>query len=302
LFGRAASAGVAARATADFRAARGFFTTPTFFGLPLTSNVFLGRSREQVGESDRSILTDRLELTLEQRIGRRGRPQLSYGYSFQRNHTFDLNADPGDPLAFDVTVNVARLTGTALVDTRDDLFDATRGQFFSATFEYGAGPLGSDVRFVKQVVSELYYRSLGRRLVMASAGRVGLAAGQGQAVITSERFFAGGGNTVRGYEENTLGPRDSIFGGAAGGNASLVLNQELRFPIVWRLRGVGFVDAGNVFDAVGDIRLGELRVGAGFGVRVQTPFALLRVDLGTPIGRRSGEPRLQWFFSIGQAF
>ena len=93
-----------------------------------------------------------------------------------------------------------------------------------------------------------------------------------------------------------------VFGDPAGGNALLVLNEELRFPIVWRLRGVAFLDAGNVFTTIGDVTLSGLRTGAGFGLRVQTPFALLRADLGAPLVPRSGEPRTRWFFSIGQSF
>lgn len=301
LFGRAASAGVAARYTTDFRAARTFATTPSFFGLPLTSNLFLARSREDLGSSERPFVTDKSEITMEQRFRARGRLQFAYGYNFQRNHTFDVNADPDDPLAFDLTVNVARLTVTSLVDTRDDLVDATRGHFFSATLEYGVSALGSDLRFAKQFVDQSYYRTLGRGFVFATAGRLGLARGYGQDLIPSERFFAGGGTTARGYGENSLGPRD-FFGDASGGNALLVLNEELRFPIVRWLRGVTFVDAGNTFAAIGDLAFRALRVGAGVGVRVQTPFALLRVDFGAPVHRRTGERRMRWYFGIGQVF
>jgi len=297
-FGRAATTGVALRYTKDFRAARAFASTPSFFGLPLTSNVFLSRSREDVGAT---FTTDKSEITAEQRFRAGRRLQFAYSYNFERNHTFDVNAVPDDPFAFDLTINIARLTGTGIFDTRDDLVDATRGDFLSSTFEYGAAALGSDLRFAKYFLQESYYRRLWPGVVFATSGRLGLAAGFDQDLIPSERFFAGGGNSVRGYREASLGPRD-FFGDATGGNALLVLNEELRFPLVWRLRGVAFVDAGNAFATIGDVALGDLRVGTGFGVRVQTPFALLRVDFGAPLGRRPDEPRTRWFFSIGQVF
>ena len=101
--------------------------------------------------------------------------------------------------------------------------------------------------------------------------------------------------------EDTLGPVD-VFGDPAGGNALLVFNEELRFPIAWRFRGVGFFDAGNAFATIDELSLRRLRMGAGVGLRVQTPFALLRADLGTPLAPKPGEPRVRWFFSIGQAF
>jgi outer membrane protein assembly factor BamA len=106
---------------------------------------------------------------------------------------------------------------------------------------------------------------------------------------------------VRGFKEDTLGPVN-VFGDPAGGDALLVFNEELRFPIVWRLRGVGFFDAGNAFATIGDLRLRGLRAGTGVGLRVQTPFAILRIDLGTPVARKPGESRARWFFSIGQSF
>lgn len=65
---------------------------------------------------------------------------------------------------------------------------------------------------------------------------------------------------------------------------------------------MAFIDAGNVFANPARIAFGDLEVGIGGGVRVDTPFALLRVDLGVPVSRSRGERTPRWFFSIGQAF
>ncbi len=213
VFGRAATTGLALRYTKDFEAARGFFSTPSFLGFPLTSNrcSCSGRGSTSARRHHRPSITDKSEFTAEQRFRAGRRLQMAYSYSFERNHTFDPNADPDDPLAFDITINIARLTATALVDTRDDLVDATRGLLFSSTFEYGAAALGSDLRFAKYFVQQNYYRTLGHGLVFATSGRLGLGAGYGQELILSERFFAGGGNSVRGFREDALGPVD-VFG------------------------------------------------------------------------------------------
>ena len=120
-------------------------------------------------------------------------------------------------------------------------------------------------------------------------------------MIPSERFRAGGGNSVRGFKDDTVGPI-SVLGDPAGGNALLVFNEELRFPIAWRFRGVGFFDVGSAFATIRDLSLGGLRAGTGFGLRVQTPFALLRADVATPVSPKPGESRVRWFFSIGQSF
>jgi outer membrane protein assembly factor BamA len=92
-----------------------------------------------------------------------------------------------------------------------------------------------------------------RGVVLASAARIGLARTyDGQELYVRERFFAGGATSVRGYRQDDLGQRSSL-GDAAGGMALLVFNEELRFPVHRWLRGVGFVDLGNVYDTVGEI-------------------------------------------------
>jgi outer membrane protein assembly factor BamA len=145
-----------------------------------------------------------------------------------------------------------------------------------------------------------YYRRVGR-VVLASAARLGLARGFEQGLLPSERYFAGGGNSVRGYDEDVLSPRDR-FGAIVGGNALLVLNEEIRFPIFKWVRGVGFFDAGRAFDTVGNMTLKGLPSGTGVGLRVQTPIVLLRLDLGVPLDTTLGPRSRRWFFSIGQMF
>jgi outer membrane protein assembly factor BamA len=120
-------------------------------------------------------------------------------------------------------------------------------------------------------------------------------------IVLSERFFAGGGTTVRGFEEDKLGPLDR-FGNPLGGNAMLILNNELRFPFISILDAVGFVDIGNVYPSISDFSLSDLRKTAGFGLRLRTPFLLLRFDYGFKLDRRTGESPGAFFFSIGQAF
>jgi outer membrane protein assembly factor BamA len=304
VFGRVISAGLAGRYTRDFRVARTYLSTPSFFGLPVTSNVFLSRSREAIGEagvgSERKFVTDITGVTLEQRTRPRPDFEISYRYGFEHNHTFDLHPDPNDPLPLDIPVSIARLGTTVLIDTRDDLVDATRGWFHSSAFEYSAPSLGSGVRFAKYLAQQRYFRRFGR-VVLAGQSRVGLAAEFGQRLIPGERFFVGGGNSVRGYAEDALSPRD-VLGFAVGGPALLVFNGEVRFPLFKTVRGVGFVDTGRAFETVSELALRDLSVGTGVGLRVQTPVVLLRIDFGLPLDTSIGPRRGRWFFSVGQAF
>ena len=161
--------------------------------------------------------------------------------------------------------------------------------------------LGSERRFVKYLLQQRYYRTIGGGVVFAGAARLGLASAFGQLLIPSERFFAGGGNSVRGYAEDVLGPVDT-FGDVIGGSALVVLNGEARFPLFKMVRGVGFFDGGRAFDSVKAITLTDLSVGTGIGLRVQTPVVLVRIDFGIPLDRSTGPRPGRWFVSIGQAF
>jgi outer membrane protein insertion porin family len=82
----------------------------------------------------------------------------------------------------------------------------------------------------------------------------------------------------------------------------LVINNELRVPLISIVDGVGFVDIGNVFRRVTDFSFGDLRKSAGIGLRLRTPWLLIRGDYGVVLDPRPGEGRSQVFFSVGQAF
>jgi outer membrane translocation and assembly module TamA len=192
------------------------------------------------------------------------------------------------------------------------------------------------VGFTKLFTQGFLYRRLpGRRgVIFAGGARVGLATGfdrgvtqvdedgnpvlgpDGQPIVeivndlpASERFFAGGDTSVRGYALDRLGTPETIDrnGFPLGGNAVIVLNAELRVP-VWKDIGVvGFVDAGNVFNRVGDFDFGEIRPTTGFGFRYKSPIGPIRVDLGFKLDRQtlpdgSFERLTALHISLGQAF
>jgi outer membrane protein assembly factor BamA/autotransporter translocation and assembly factor TamB len=299
LFGRAVGVGLAAQYQRRERLARVFLNAPTFFGLPVGSLFSAERSHREF--TDQSFVTDIESLAWEQRVRPGTAWQFGYAYRFDRDHTFNTGV-PDNPFApvFDVTVNVARLTGSAVFDTRDDPTETTRGWLLSSNLELSPTSLGSDVSFVRQLGQAYHFRSVGP-VVLASAGRLGFVSPRGgQAVLPSELFQAGGARTVRGVAENELGPRD--FFGPSGGQAVVVMNQEVRFPIFRWVRGVGFFDAGNVFAEPRDIDFRRLVTAYGAGLRVATPFALLRIDYGRPWTNAGDVRRVEWTFGIGHTF
>jgi outer membrane translocation and assembly module TamA len=125
----------------------------------------------------------------------------------------------------------------------------------------------------------------------------------------SERFFAGGDTTVRGFSLDRLGTDATISstGFPTGGNGLVVLNAEVRLAVIGGLGAVGFVDAGNVFLRARDLDLGQLRGAAGFGLRYRSPVGPIRIDMGFKLDRRELAPgRLErrnvLHISLGQAF
>jgi outer membrane protein assembly factor BamA len=115
----------------------------------------------------------------------------------------------------------------------------------------------------------------------------------GQELIPTERFLAGGGTTLRGFQQDQLAdPGEGLF----------IINQELRFPLLWRFSGAGFFDVGNLYSTIKDFNPLKLRYSPGAGIRVDTPLVLIRFDLGFNVFERLGEPRYRFSFGIGQAF
>lgn len=298
LFGRAITLGAAFDYQRREQAGRAFISAPTMLGWPIESVLVGERARETFAAETR--VTDTTGVSLEQRFRFVRRLRLSYAYRFTRDHTFDTG--PPDPILGprDFTVNVARLNATAAFDTRDDPADTTRGILLSSSFDYAPAMLGSEFRFIKNLAQAYYFRPW-RGVVLASAARFGLASAlDDQELLIAERFKAGGSRTVRGAREDGLGPSD--FFGPTGGEAILVFNQEVRFPLYRWLRGVGFVDAGNVFERRSNIDLGGLAASGGFGLRLTTPFALFRVDYGRLFSPGTDDRSGRWYFGIGQAF
>ena len=258
---------------------------------------------------------------------------VSGSYQIQRTDVFDENVSPADQLLIDRTFAQVLLSSfsTSLIrDTRDDAVEPGAGEYFSANGQLAARRIGSEVGFAKSFFTAQAFHTLPHtnRIVLAGNARFGLATGfpqetqdgrplldeNGQPVRDlpqSERFYAGGDTTVRGFALDTLGIRhvpglesDTIDkdGFPLGGNGLVIFNGELRVPIRRLLTVVGFVDTGNVFKRAADVDLLELRTAVGGGVRYKSPVGPIRVDLGFKVHRQASEGLTAWFITFGQAF
>jgi outer membrane protein insertion porin family len=253
-------------------------------------------------------------------------------YSFQHTTLFDQRFTPEEEPLIDRVfpqVRLSTFSNAIIRDTRDDLLNPSRGLFFALNSDISARAIGSEVGFVKTFGQAFQYvrLPLRRRIIVATAERIGVAHGFPRLVTTidetgatvtqkvqdlpaSERFFAGGDTTVRGFSLDRLGTTETVdpqTGFPKGGNGEVVLNAELRIDTVKGFTAVTFVDAGNIFLNASDLSFINLRPAAGFGVLYRSPIGPVRVELGFNLAPRELVPgvlerRSVLNISFGQAF
>jgi outer membrane protein assembly factor BamA len=304
--GRAFGLGASGRLEKNLQSLRGQFSLPPLLSQRLQTSLFATiRSETDTSEQDISYTDKERDITFEQRFRLPRRMEVSWGYSYNLRDVEFLA--PDRTAAAELKGVLASLNGTFVLDARDKPFDASRGWFQSSNFQWGLEPLGSDLNYFRILLRQFYYKPAGP-LIFASGVRWGWLHGLGDytglpPITIFDRFFdAGGSTTVRGYAEDSLSAFE-VFGVPVGGSKLLLLNQEVRFRLFSKwLQGAVFIDAGNTFRPGTSIRLDELAVGTGFGIRVMTPFAPIRIDVGYPLDRRPEDRSYRFHFSIGQIF
>ncbi len=305
------------------------YREPKVFGLP--ADLLVTGILDQAIRSSFNFITREVRAEAGFRLS--PRYSLAGRYSFERTRLFDEHITAAEKPLIDRLFPQVRLSkGSAsfIRDTRDDVLYPNRGTFTVADGELAARSIGSEVGFVKTFVQGFAYLPLPakRRTILALGARLGAAHGFPREVTSldettgavvremvqdlpaSERFFAGGDTTVRGFSLDRLGGASTISptGFPTGGNGEIVLNAELRVGVLkQRAELVGFLDAGNIYQRVSDMDLTDLRSAAGFGFRYRSPVGPIRVDVGFNLDRRELVPgQLERPYvlhvSLGQAF
>jgi outer membrane protein insertion porin family len=280
------------------------------------------------------------------------RTTIVYHYAFRKVLVSNLNEHiaPEEIPLFEQPTLVSEFGVAWTHDARDNPVDATKGSLNNAEFSVASTSIGSSASFIRFVYQNSTYHPIKRRFSFARSIRIGIlepfantesltfpaptpnqcteAAPPGpepEIIPLPERFFAGGGTSLRGFALNQAGPRDPCTGFPIGGQAMLVLNQEFRFPmhlpyVGSQLGGAIFYDVGNVYSRLDRITLraysprpifeaenpaeppnettnpttcvynctNELNYLAhtvGFGLRYATPVGPIRIDLGYQINR-----------------
>jgi outer membrane protein assembly factor BamA len=267
---------------------------------------------------------------------------LLYRYTFRKVLVSNLNSHiaPQEIPLFQQPTLVSQFGMTWFRDSRDNPADASKGSFNSADFGAADTYFGSSASFLRFFFQNSTYHPIKRRFSFARSIRFGILAPYRDTVSLTfpapttpplptviplpERFFAGGGTSLRGFALNQAGPRDSVTGFPVGGQAMLVLNQEFRFPmrlpfLGTSLGGALFYDGGNVYSRLSRISFrgslpsptfalqnpalppsstnlsvcatncsNELNYFAhtlGLGFRYKTPVGPIRIDLGYQLNR-----------------
>ena len=271
------------------------------------------------------------------------RTTMLYHYTFRKVLVTNINStlSPAEIPLFNAPTLVSQFGATWVRDARDNPADANKGNFNSADLSIADTSIGSSASFLRFFFQNSTYHPIKRRFSFARSIRFGIlepykdtlsltfqppAPGACMAAPPSprltpqviplpERFFAGGGTSLRGFALNQAGPRDACTGFPVGGQAMLILNQELRFPmrlpfVGTTLGGAIFYDGGNIYSRLGRISFrahspepifnptnptqclynctNELNYFAhtvGMGFRYSTPVGPIRIDLGYQLNR-----------------
>lgn len=309
------------------------FTEPYFYDTPLTLGVDAFNTEREFNDFDQrrtgfgvrtSYPLKRLGLPFLRRLDgdpTYERPRYVYhpliehmrggvGYELTRESISNVSSAATTAIRDEKGTSwTSSLTPSLSYDSRDHFFSPTEGVFSDLAMKFAG--LGGDNSFLKTDARGRWYYSFlkdprwGGTYTLALGGALGYGAGferrpNGKKNLPLfERYFPGGMNSVRGFAERSLGPREG--NDVIGGDKQAVLNAEVLFPILeqYGLRGVAFFDTGQAFAKSEGFDLGEFRRSIGVGARWLSPFGPLRVEFGFPLNKKSGDDTSVVGFSLG---
>ena len=261
-----------------------------------------------IRKSDVSIGSD--ELNREAPITIWDYMRGSMAYELTREKISDVEAGAPASIRDEVgTTLTSAITPGIMYDSRDHFFNPTEGTKSALAFKFAG--LGGDSRFIKSDIGARWYYPLlkdpkwGGSYVFSLGGTLGYGFGFNQPSADKnelplfERYFPGGINSVRGFADRSLGPKED--GDVVGGDKQAIANVEIHFPVAeqFGLRGLAFFDIGQAFRESSRWNFSDFRRSVGVGARWMSPFGPLRVELGFPLNKQPGDETSVLGFSVG---
>ena len=285
------------------------WTDPWIFGIPYSGGFDLYRS-EHDRQNDVGWAYNEVRTGGDLRFGKEFTDEIRalLMYRLENVDISNLADDASWALSREVGSNViSSLTLDATYDTRDNIYVPTRGIVANGSIEDAGGIFFGDKNFVKGTGTIAYYHSFFEKIVLELKARGGMASSYGNSdeVPIYERFFAGGANTIRGYKERSVGPRDPGSDQPIGGDSIAIANAEVTFPVYEKIvKGAVFLDIGNVWERSSDFLVGGgYKYGTGLGVRIKTPIGPVKLDYGFPMVANGDDGREgQFYFSMSRGF
>jgi outer membrane protein insertion porin family len=231
-------------------------------------------------------------------------------YGYERVRIKDVADDAPDLIKRQAEESGGISTTSALTfslsrDTRDSLGEPNKGLLARAAVEYAGGVLDADNNFMKYTLDLSQYAPLWWKFVGHVRGSImyGDSFGDTPVLPVQERYFLGGINTIRGFRNFTISPKDPATGGLTGGNKAFFINNEVLFPLyeALKMRGLVFVDLGNVFGEDQGFEWSVKR-SAGIGIHFTSPVGAIRLEWGFNLARQPGERLQMLHFSAGAPF
>lgn len=292
------STGVVTRGGAGIR-----FVDPRIFGSDLRFSEDL--RFQKVETTTLEFDAERMTLsTLLYKLSN-GRSPISFGHSLVWEEISDVPDDVILSRFDEGTVRLGFLQFSATYDRRDDPLLPRDGWFVSLEGKLAQRSFGSEADFLSTVGRLTFTKRLANRFdrfSIATGLRVGFANpfGNTNEIPISQRFYTGGRSSIRGFRENSLGPRGAS-GNIIGGDFLAVNNLELRYSLSGDVALHSFLDLG-ILDLQGSISADNLRESTGLGLYYLSPIGPIGFDVGFPLDRKSGEPIARLHFSIGTNF
>lgn len=332
LFGKGLQASVSAQLGGDTSRYILSITEPWLFDTPISGNINIFNWEKQYDEFDQASKGGRIGIGFPI-IDNNTRLHVGYRYEVGKITAvaWDASYEIMEEYRAGETSSSAIKT-TFTHDTRNDYLSPTHGNKSSLFLEFVG--LGGDNRFVKVVATSAWYFPVGEENAILVRGKAGYAPTfSGRKLPVFERFFLGGLNSVRGFNDRDIGPKikkidingDVVDYDVIGGNKELLFNAEYIFPLVKGagMKGLLFFDAGSSFGKIRDVtvltpeqyflKYGvpghekyeydlDMKLSIGVGIRWRSPMGPLRIEWGYNLNPDDDEDQSNFAFSMGTMF